>query len=127
MTSPADPGGGRHGGRPRATDPGGEPSRGGMRPDGKGALFGPPVEAPPEQLAPGPAPSGRAALFSVAHRRPGTAVITCSGCGERSRVRWWVAAARLVGAPWVPWRRHPHLAVCPACGRRRWLAVDFLG
>lgn len=77
-------------------------------------------------------PEGRAALFTGAdeavHSAPaGPAdgfLVTCSRCGEISRVD-----ARVLGRMAVPlflvapWRKHPVFAVCPACNARSWLRV----
>jgi hypothetical protein len=97
-------------------------------PLGKQALFGAPVQAPPEALATGRAPEGKAALFSQGARRPGTVVVECSGCGGRGRITLVDAGLRLARfSVFLPLRTHPHRIECPACGRQTWCRIDWTG
>ncbi len=98
----------------------------GLDPKGKRALFEAPVEAPADHLRPGPARSGRDALFSTGPRQRGTAVVECDGCGARSRVSLADLGLRLVSfSVWIPGRRHAHWLSCPACGHRTWCRIGW--
>jgi hypothetical protein len=99
-------------------------------PTGKRALFeaaaglGAPVSRP---IVDGRA-SGKAALFSSPPRRPGTVIIECSSCRNRSRVSLAEVARRfMTGSAWVPLLRpaHPHWLRCPGCERWRWCRIGW--
>jgi len=109
------PPGGR---RPRAT-----PSRA-VDATGKRALFSPAPGADPGRPSRGAA--GREALFSAGHKTPGTVLVECESCRRRTRLDYLeLARAHLPVWLWLPWRRHSHLIVCPACRRRGWMRVDW--
>jgi len=53
-------------------------------------------------------------------------VVDCSRCHGRSRVTYAEFAQRhLPYWAWTPWRRHSRYLVCPACGKRAWLAAHW--
>ena len=113
----SDPGADRAGGPEDRRDP-----------MGKRALFEAPVDAPADQLRPGPDRSGRDALFSAGPRESGTVVVECSACSSRTRVVAFDAARRLMSlslySPLLH-RRHPHLIRCPACHDRTWCRIRW--
>lgn len=95
-------------------------------PTGKSALFGTAVSAADDQIAPGPAPQGKVALFSMSTRRPGTVVLECSQCKTRTRSSLVGLGRRLAsGSAWVPLRRYQHWMVCPACEKRAWCRIGW--
>lgn len=95
-------------------------------PLGKQALFDAPVQAPPDQLAPGPPAVGRHALFSSGPRQAGTVVVECSSCEVRTRTTLVSLGLQLLPfTAWLPARRHPHLMRCPACRRRTWCRIGW--
>ena len=95
-------------------------------PTGKAALFGSGVAAAPDQISSGRPNEGKAALFSMSPRRPGTVVIECSGCKARTRVTLVDLGLRLAsGSAWLPIQRHQHWLRCPMCARRRWCRVGW--
>ena len=95
-------------------------------PTGKRALFEAPVAAAPDQLRAEEPREGRAALFSMGPRRPGTVVIECSRCRTRTRASLLDLGLRLASiSAFVPFRRHPHWLLCPHCGRREWCRVGW--
>lgn len=99
-----------------------------LDPKGRGALFGAPVEAPSDSLRPGRGAGGKDALFSTGPRQTGTVIIECAGCHCRSRVSLGDVAGRLLPlSGWlpIPGVKHPHLLVCPACERRRWVRIGW--
>ena len=75
-----------------------------------------------------PDPTGRGALFSA--YGPGQPItdglaLHCSSCDASTPLDPQTAArAALSLFLLAPWRRdHPVFALCPACGRRAWVAV----
>lgn len=96
-------------------------------PTGKRALFEAPVSADRTALLRGgPAADGKAALFSIGPRRPGTVVVTCGSCSVRSRVGLVDLGVRLLRlSAWLPARAHPHWMACPACGHHTWCRIDW--
>jgi hypothetical protein len=98
-------------------------------PLGKRALFEAPVMAAPDTIATGDTPTGRAALFSIGERRPGTVVIGCAGCRTRSRVSVVDLGVRMArfGVFMPTRRRHQYLIQCPSCEQRRWCSVSWTG
>lgn len=95
-------------------------------PTGKEALFTAPVAAAADQLAPGRPAVGRDALFSVGPRRPGTVLVDCESCCERSRVGLLDVGVRLLTvSAWLPARPFGHWMRCPACGRRTWCRIGW--
>ena len=98
-----------------------------LDPSGKRALFEAPVSADRRALlAPGRGPEGKAALFSAGPARPGTALVECGACGERTRGSLLDLAGRLARiSAWLPARRHPHWMACPACQRRAWCRIGW--
>ena len=95
-------------------------------PSGKAALFGAHVAAAPDQIANGPQPYGKDALFSSSRRRPGTVLVECSRCRARTRVSFVDLGLRLaVGSVWMPLQRHQHWMRCPSCERRRWCRIGW--
>ena len=95
-------------------------------PTGKAALFVNSVAAAPDRISSGRANEGKAALFSMTPRRPGTVVIECSSCRARSRVSLADLALRLAsGSAWLPIPRHQHWMRCPGCDRRQWCRVGW--
>lgn len=97
-----------------------------LDPTGKRALFEAPVAASPERIRAGRAREGRAALFSVGPREPGTVVLSCSACRACSRVHLVDLGARLAtGSLLWPGRKDGWFLRCPACGSRAWCNVSF--
>lgn len=95
-------------------------------PAGKAALFTAPVTAPPDHLAPGEPRQGKQALFSTGPRRPGTVVVTCSGCSARTRCSLLDVGLRLLtGSAWLPTRPYDHWMRCPACHAYRWCRIGW--
>ena len=95
-------------------------------PTGKRALFEAPIAAAPDQLRAEEPRQGRAALYSIGPRRPGTVVVDCSGCHARTRTSLVDLGVRLASlSAFVPFRRHPHWLRCPQCGRWRWCRVGW--
>ena len=71
---------------------------------------------------------GQEAVYSAGPREPGTAVLTCSGCGVRSRISVVETVVRIFAiSMWVPGRTHSRWMQCPACQQRRWCRVEWLG
>ncbi len=71
-------------------------------------------------------PDGHEALYSVGPREPGTAVVTCSHCGVRSRISVVETVVRIcVISLWVPGRPYNRWMQCPACQQRRWCRVEW--
>jgi hypothetical protein len=96
-------------------------------PTGKMALFSTANQAAPDQSGHRSRGDGRAALFSLPSRRPGTVVIECSECQTRSRVSMIDLGLRLAtGSFWWPVRRYSRWMRCPACGRQRWCRIGWL-
>jgi len=97
-------------------------------PLGKGALFSPPAAAPsPPHVGDSP-PEGRAAIFSVGPHRPGSVVVECSVCLNRTRMSALEAGVRiLVGSLWVPGKHHSRWILCPECNRRTWSRIHWRG
>lgn len=94
-------------------------------PTGKRALFDP-AAAVPGPVVPPPSQEGRAALFSMPARRPGTVVVECSGCRTRTRSSLVDLGRRLAsGSAWWPLRRYQHWMACPACGQRTWCRIGW--
>ncbi len=101
------------------------PSAHRLDPTGKSALFETPVQAPPDHLR-GGVKDGKRALYSAEARRPGTVVIECSGCKQKSRSTFFDLGVGLLPIPaWIPGRKHGHLMRCPACGRRHWCSIAW--
>jgi hypothetical protein len=97
-----------------------------LDPTGKRALFELPVAAARDQILSGFRNEGRTAMFSGERRRPGTVVIECSSCGERSRASVIDLGVRLVsGSAWLPGRRHSHWMRCPSCQRWQWCRIGW--
>lgn len=98
-----------------------------LDPEGKRALFEAPIAVDRRQvLAPGATPDGKAALFSSGPPRPGTVLVTCSGCAARTRVSLVDVGVRLASlSVWLPARRHAHWMRCPACDRRTWCRIGW--
>lgn len=102
------------------------PRKRSLDPEGKGALFGAPVQAAPDHLRAGEVPSGRQALFSVGPRQPGTVVVDCAGCRAKSRIRIPDVGVRLAQlSAWIPGRRHAHWMRCPSCNHRTWCHIGW--
>ena len=71
---------------------------------------------------------GHETLYSVGPRESGTAVITCSYCGVRSRISVVETVVRIFAISlWVPGRTYSRWMQCPACQQRRWCRVEWLG
>jgi hypothetical protein len=66
---------------------------------------------------------GRQALFSAPEEPPGVLAVECSGCGARTPVGLLELGRHLVPSLWLPFRRHPRLMRCPACGRAAWCRI----
>jgi hypothetical protein len=97
-------------------------------PTGKEALFTAPVAAARDQVATGRSAVGRDALFSAARRRPGTVLVDCESCGERSRVSLVDLGIRLLTvSAWLPARPYAHWMRCPGCEHRTWCRIDWTG
>jgi len=92
-------------------------------PQGKRALF----ETPPIDLPNGN--GGRNAVFSHEPTSSATtALIECSSCGVETRVPITDALRRVMDLTlWFPWRRYGRWMTCPACDRRTWCRVRWLG
>ncbi len=91
---------------------------------GKRALFSASPGADPGPPSPGA--GGKEALFSAGRKTPGTVLVECESCRRRTRLDYLeLARAHLPVWLWLPWRRHSHLIVCPACRRRGWMRVDW--
>jgi hypothetical protein len=102
-------------------------------PSGKRAIF----SASSEDSAPG-SPPGVAATPEIDRperpvsndpARPGTLVVECSSCGERTRVTYFDFA--LLNLPLgfyvpIPGRRFKHRMTCPACSRWTWVGARWL-
>lgn len=96
-----------------------------LDPKGKSALFEAPVQAPPDHLR-GGVEDGKRALYSAEARRPGTVVVECSGCKEKTRSTYFdLGLGLLPVTAWIPGRKNGHLLRCPACNRRRWCSIGF--
>lgn len=111
-----------------ATPPsGGRPARSRrVDPEGRQALFTTPVTAPPDHLAAGEHRPGRQALYSTGPRRPGTVVVTCSGCSVRTRTSLVDVGVRLLtGSVWLPARSFDHWMRCPSCHAYQWCRIGW--
>lgn len=70
---------------------------------------------------------GHDGVYSAGHREPGTAVITCSVCGVRSRIPLVETIVRILAISlWVPGRTYSRWLQCPSCQRRTWCRVEWL-
>lgn len=102
-------------------------------PLGKHALFSPPVGSGERGVAtpteyPPPADGVRALYSTGTGRRLGTVRIECSECLVHSRQSVIDLGFRLLKfSLWIPGRKHSRWLVCPACGRRTWARVHWLG
>ena len=101
--------------------------------DGKRALFEtPPIEVD-DTLRDDPLvhrhdTDGHEALYSVGDREPGTAVISCSTCGVRSRITLVETLVRILAITvWIPGRSYNRWMPCPSCQQRAWCRVDWMG
>lgn len=102
-------------------------------PLGRRALFSPPtgtgerdVFAPTE--SPAPAEGVRALYSPGTGRRLGTVRIECSECLVHSRRSVIDLGIRLLKfSVWIPGRKYSRWLVCPACDRRTWARVHWLG
>jgi hypothetical protein len=103
----------------------------GRDPLGRRALFSVPAQEVPLPEPEAPERDGTGGgwtVFSARQRRPGTVVLECSACQARTRVGWLEFLRRHFPVwLWLPWRRHSRWMSCPACDRRTWLAVSWLG
>ncbi len=100
---------------------------------GKRALF----EAPPihvdDTLEDDPiverhTTDGHEALYSAGPRESGTALLTCSGCGVRSRISVVETVVRIFAISlWIPGRTYNRWMQCPACQQRRWCRIAWMG
>lgn len=71
---------------------------------------------------------GHEALYSVGPREAGTAVITCSDCGVRSRISLVETVVRIFAISlWIPGRTYSRWMQCPACQQRQWCRVEWTG
>ena len=96
-----------------------------LDPTGKSALFEAPVQAPPDHLR-GGVTDGKRALYSAEERRPGTVMVECSGCKQKTRSTFLsLGIGFLPLTAWIPGRRDGHLMRCPACGRREWCSIGW--
>lgn len=105
-------------------------------PSGKRAIFSTPSEELAEDPPSARDPAPRSDLpeqpdQQVPHdaARPGTLVVECSTCEERTRVTYFDFA--LLNLPLgffvpVPGRRYKHHMTCPACHRWTWLEAHWL-
>jgi hypothetical protein len=99
-------------------------------PEGRRALFEAPAQDLPGMGGQSQHIEGRAAFYSGPPRAGrGMVLIECSGCGRRSRTSLADAAARVMRLTlWIPWRaEHNRWIACPACRRRTWCRVHWLG
>ncbi|HHC08680.1 MAG TPA: hypothetical protein ENK55_08175 [Actinobacteria bacterium] len=102
-------------------------------PLGKRALFETPPVRPEDPLDEDPLVDrrpreGKEALFSAGPHEPGTAVVECGSCGVRSRIPLVEAVVRVLAISlWIPGRRHNRWIPCPACHRRTWCRIRWLG
>jgi hypothetical protein len=95
-------------------------------PQGKQALFDAPVQAPPDQLAPGQRREGKQALYSTGPREVGTVIVECGTCEVRTRTGMLSLGVRMLPfTAWLPARRHPHFMRCPACGAMTWCRIGW--
>jgi hypothetical protein len=70
---------------------------------------------------------GYEALYSAGPREPGTALMTCSSCGVKSRITIIEMAVRILAiSVWIPGRTYSRWMQCPACQQRRWCRVEWL-
>jgi hypothetical protein len=96
-------------------------------PQGRQALFGAAPTLPADRIDAG-GTAGRHALYSTGPRRPGTAVVECSGCGSRSRLTLMDLGLRLLaGSLWLPGRRFSRWMRCPACHDATWCRIRWTG
>jgi hypothetical protein len=71
---------------------------------------------------------GRDALFSVGPHQAGTGVVECTHCATKTRISHLEIAVRIAMISlWVPGKYHSRWMQCPACQRRSWCRVDWLG
>ena len=102
-------------------------------PEGKRALFeAPPIEVDDtlrdDPLVERHGIDGHEALYSAGHREPGTAVISCSHCGVRSRITLVETVVRIMSISlWIPFRPYSRWMQCPSCQQRQWCRVEWLG
>lgn len=69
---------------------------------------------------------GHEALFSAGPRESGTALITCSHCGVRSRITLVETVVRIFAISlWIPGRTYSRWMQCPACQQRRWCRINW--
>lgn len=100
--------------------------------EGKRALFeAPPIEVDDtlrdDPLVERHDVDGHDVLYSAGHRERGTAVITCSECGVRSRISLVETVVRIFAISlWIPTRTYSRWMPCPACQQRTWCKVEWL-
>ena len=102
-------------------------------PLGKQALFAPPpgeVEdrLDEDPLVGGEPAEGKMAMYSAGPHRPGTVVLECSTCLNRTRMSTIEAGVRILFISlWVPGKHYSRWMLCPECEKRRWCRVHWLG
>lgn len=70
---------------------------------------------------------GREALYSAGPRESGTAVVTCSACGVRSRISVVETVVRILAISlWIPGRTYSRWMQCPSCQNRTWCRVEWV-
>lgn len=72
-------------------------------------------------------PYGRHIFFNgVPAEGKGHFRVECSRCGTRTRLTLpRVLRAQFPMAIWVPVMRNAHYMLCPSCGQRSWIKLDF--
>jgi hypothetical protein len=71
---------------------------------------------------------GRSAFFSVRPDQEGRVAVECSSCRLATRMSLTEAGMRVMSFTlWFPWREHNRWITCPACNRRTWCRVRWLG
>ena len=69
---------------------------------------------------------GHEALYSAGPREAGTAVMTCSACGVRSRISLVETIVRILAiSVWIPGRAYSRWMQCPSCQDRTWCRVEW--
>jgi len=100
--------------------------RASLDPQGRRALFETPVAAARDTIRSGRSSDGKEALYSTGPRRPGTVVVTCSGCKAKSRINLTDLGLRwLTGTAWLPGRKDGHWMRCPSCNARTWCRIGW--